>query len=203
MIKIIIFDLGSVVFKEDWEALSKEMVEKMGISTLIRSEYDTDINEEYNKSIIGKSDMHKVFEKICKKKGIKKDIDEICNYYKRLYQKYQKIDGRIIDLIKKLKEKYKVIALTNAQQLHFESHNEKGLLDLFDSSFASFQLKIKKPDRKIFEYVLNKLKVDFGEAVLIDDNIKNIEIANSLRIKTIQFKDYEQLIEDLKREKIL
>lgn len=69
MIKTIIFDLGSVCFEIDWEAINKEMIKKFGISTMIRSNYGKDINKIYDKAQRGEVSLKDVFEIICKEKN--------------------------------------------------------------------------------------------------------------------------------------
>jgi FMN phosphatase YigB (HAD superfamily) len=84
MIKVIIFDLGGVLFKTDWVKIDKAMQRKFGISTLIRSKYRKRINREYDKTLIGKSKMKNVFELILEEKGEPKNLaNKMLAYYKK------------------------------------------------------------------------------------------------------------------------
>ena len=50
---------------------------------------------------------------------------------------------------------------------------------------------------KIFNHVLNSLKINPEESVFIDDKEKNLIFAKKLGIKTILFKNFNQLKEEL------
>jgi len=201
MIKVIIFDLGSVIFKEDWISLNEEFIKKFGISTLIRSNYGLEIQKVYDDALVGKKSMADVFNKICEVKGLNFDIDKLCSFYKEAYKRNKKLNLEIVEIIKNIRKNFKVICLTDTNHIHFEAHQEQGILDLFDEKFGSHQIGIRKKDPKVFEIILKKLNVDPKEVLFIDDNLKNIENAKSLGIKVIHFKDNVQLIKEL--DKIL
>jgi HAD superfamily hydrolase (TIGR01509 family) len=46
---------------------------------------------------------------------------------------------------------------------------------------------LRKPDPKIFQYLIRRLHVDAGNAVFVDDNPKNLDSAIELGFKTILF----------------
>jgi HAD superfamily hydrolase (TIGR01509 family) len=46
---------------------------------------------------------------------------------------------------------------------------------------------LRKPDPKIFQYLIRRLDVDAGDAVFVDDNPKNLDAATELGLKTILF----------------
>ena len=45
---------------------------------------------------------------------------------------------------------------------------------------------MKKPDREIFEYILNDLKAEPEEVLIIDDSEENIKAASQMGINTIK-----------------
>lgn len=192
------FDLGSVIFKVDWIKLNEAFFKKFGISTLIRSQYGEKIQKIYDDTLIGKKKMSDVFEEICKEKKAKYNVQELCNFYKEEYKKNKSINREIIEFIKKLKKKYKIVCFTDTNDLHFEAHQEQGILDLFDEKFASHLIGMRKKDSEVFERVLKELGVFPEEVLFIDNNQKNISSASSLGIKTILFKNAKELEKKLK-----
>jgi HAD superfamily hydrolase (TIGR01509 family) len=46
---------------------------------------------------------------------------------------------------------------------------------------------LRKPDLAIFQYLLKRLGIDAGDAVFVDDNLKNLDAAIELGLKTILF----------------
>ena len=57
---------------------------------------------------------------------------------------------------------------------------------MFHKLYLSFILHMKKPDREIFEYILNDLKAEPEEVLIIDDSEENIKAASQMGINTIK-----------------
>jgi len=68
---------------------------------------------------------------------------------------------------------------------------------LFDEVVYSFEIGKLKPAREPFEEILKRLKIKAQECIFIDDSKRNLSTADSLGIKTIHFKNPEQLRKDL------
>ena len=171
------------------------MQNKFGISTLVKSSGNKELIDKYDLALEGKIPTEEFFKLLAKDK----DHKEVMSYYLQLYKKYKKQDERIWNLIKELKNKVKFACLTDTNDLHFQTHKEERILDKFDYPFASFQLGSKKSDKAVFTKVLSKLEIKPEEAIFVDDNIKNIENAQSLGINSILFESYEKLVESLKK----
>lgn len=115
------------------------------------------------------------------------------------------IEGTVAILRKCLDtKKYKVIALTNwsaetfpIAQKHFE------FLNWFEGIVVSGYEKTRKPYRAIFDITLNRFNIQPETSIFIDDNLKNIEMANSLHINGIHFKNPAQLFSELKTYNII
>ncbi len=63
----------------------------------------------------------------------------------------------------------------------------KELFDCFDGIVLSGMIKMAKPDRKIFEYLLDTFDLKADECIFIDDSAKNIEGAKTVGIKGYLF----------------
>jgi len=190
MIKTIIFDLGGVCFNINWKKIDEEMKEKFGISSLVRT-YGRDIQELYEDASVGKKTMKEVFEKICEGKDL--NVDEVVNYYKELYKKYKNLNEEIFILIKNLKDKIRVVCLTDTNEVHFQAHEEQNHLSCFDECFASFQLGINKLNKDIFKIIIDKLNLKPEEIIFVDDSQEKVDNAKSFGINGIKFENIEQL----------
>lgn len=51
----------------------------------------------------------------------------------------------------------------------------------------SGDVRLRKPDPAIFEYLIRRLNVNAGDAVFVDDNPKNLDSATELGLQTILF----------------
>ena len=117
----------------------------------------------------------------------------------REFMSYVNINSEIVDLIIRLKEKYKIVLLSNAlaSWLHKILENND-LYRLFDHIVISGEEGIRKPSEQIYRLALSRAGIDARDAVFIDDNEKNTLAAESVGIHGIVYKDNENLISDLK-----
>ncbi|MBI2444824.1 HAD-IA family hydrolase [Candidatus Micrarchaeota archaeon] len=104
------------------------------------------------------------------------------------------------DLIERLKVNYKVALLTNNNALGFKPFDAKfGLSRLFDVVIVSGEEGVKKPDEKIFQIALQRLRVKAKNMYFLDDTAANVDAAKKLGIHGIVFKDAKQAEADLKK----
>ena len=54
-----------------------------------------------------------------------------------------------------------------------------------------------KPDADFYQWMMEKLNVQFEESIFIDDFIENIHAANALGMQTVHFKDTDQAIGEI------
>lgn len=73
-----------------------------------------------------------------------------------------------------------------------------GFLDIFDVSVFSAEVKMAKPDPKLYQWMLDALQVGAGETIFVDDFIENIQAAQALGFKTVHFTQTSQAIEEIK-----
>lgn len=104
----------------------------------------------------------------------------------------------IVDIIKKLKNNYKIILFSNncAGNLR-RLLKQQGIDVLFDEIIISSEHHLVKPDPKFYELMLSIAKVDASEAIFIDDHQKNVDAGNNLGIKSLLFTDAATLKNDL------
>ena len=66
-----------------------------------------------------------------------------------------------------------------------------------DGVIVSYQYKVMKPDRSIYEILLNKYKLKAEECVFIDDRVENVEGAKKIGFYGIHFQSFEQASAEL------
>jgi len=72
-------------------------------------------------------------------------------------------------------------------------------LDLFDELIFSCEFKTNKPDKKIYEVCLDKLKLSPAECLFVDDSVDNIEGASTIGMNTIHFKSFDKFLSEFNR----
>jgi 2-haloacid dehalogenase len=118
------------------------------------------------------------------------------------YDQWEKmIKGDIpqnVALLRKLKEKYKLYGLTNWSAETFPIvFNRYPFFTLFDGIVISGEEKLIKPDKKIFELMLERYHLEAKNALFIDDNVKNIHAAKEMGFATIHVKENTDLKTEL------
>lgn len=56
--------------------------------------------------------------------------------------------------------------------------------DYFDGMVTSFEARALKPDRRIFDYAVNKLGIEPDETLFLDDSETNLKAASKLGFNT-------------------
>lgn len=109
-------------------------------------------------------------------------------------RKLETIDDRTIDLIKKLRKKYKLaLVANNVKSWVLEKIGKYGIKNLFDSIIVSSEYGIRKPDPRLFIPALNELKVKPSECIFVADELNDdLTGAKALGIKTVWLKKEDE-----------
>ena len=175
MIKVIAFDLvGVLVTEKDIELTNEEeKLERMFGDNLNDADYLKEARKIINKDSI-----------------IIKTTENLIN---KLYQVRDK------DLFKKIKEKYpniRIIIATNHISFVRNFIGESFGIDYLDDVLISAEIHKIKPNKDFYKFILKKYNLMPEELLFLDDNIKNINGANVLNIKTIKVdKDTDLYVE--------
>lgn len=187
MYKAIIFDFFDVIRSDPYKAwLKKHGIERTG-------EYQ-EVSKHLDR---GHIDLDTFFENLNSLSGQPKES------VAKEYETTELVDERVISLIPKLRQHYRIGLLSNAPSEYLRSIlKQHNLETLFDEIVISSEVKLIKPAPEVFHYILKKLDSDPEYTIFIDDSEPNVLAAREQGITAIQFKDYERLEDDLKRLEI-
>ncbi len=194
MIKNIIFDFGGVLL--DWNP-----------RYLYKSYFNNDEEMEHFLADICngewniKQDAGRPFAEAVKELQAKfPEYAEAIQMYDDDWEKMLKCElPGSIDLLKELKSMgYGIYGLTNwsAEKIGYAFANYS-FFSLFDGIVVSGVEKVVKPDRKIYEILLERYSLKPGECVFIDDNQDNVDMAKVLGINAIRFDNIGNVKEHL------
>ena len=108
------------------------------------------------------------------------------------------INYELVDYIKELKKEYRIYLLSNAISSFLRRIlKENSLYELFNEVYISGEIKLIKPYKEYFNYVIEKESLDPSMCIMIDDNKKNIEGAISCNLNGIVFTNNKDLKEKL------
>ena len=190
MIKNLIFDIGGVIFDDSFQNISK----------ILKEDANKLCEKVYGKSfvdcILGNQEVSDYVE------TFKKDKD---------YNKIKYILGKNnlklsfplmsdnFNYISKLKDKgYNLYILSNITRESYEY--VKSTIDIdntFKGGIYSYQEKLLKPDRRIYELIANRYNLRKDETMLFDDKQKNVDVACEFGFVGVLFRTIEDIEKNL------
>jgi len=120
----------------------------------------------------------------------------IRDYYGRWTEMLRGPIPETVELLRKLKQsgQYKLYALTNWQAELFQIALVRyAFLYWFDGRLVSGVEKTRKPFPEFYQLLLSRFGIDAASAIFIDDNLRNVEGAEAVGIKSIHFQSPAQL----------
>ena len=93
---------------------------------------------------------------------------------------------------------YKLILLSNTNELHIDFIKKQvpfydEFKSCFDEYYLSHEIKLRKPNKEIFDFVLKSNDINADETLFIDDTLEHINSASKLNIKTWWLKPNEDI----------
>lgn len=195
MIKAIIFDWGGVIGKDLSPSIYSDMSKINRMSPELMKE---SIKEEQKLFQTGKIVDVEFWKRIGSKLCIEPKTVE--NIWINAFKEKAKIDSDVENIITDLNAKgYKLAILSNMIKPFGRSNGEKRFYKLFSAVIFSHEAGMRKPDEEIYIHASEKLGVEPDECIFIDDKERNLLPAEKIGMKTILFKNAEQLKKDLSR----
>ena len=111
--------------------------------------------------------------------------DKIIKSKRNILIQQSYLDG-FIDFIEKVRNKYKLAIISNDSSSRSKYLRDKfDLNKYFDVISISSDLKIQKPDERIFLLTIEKLGLNAEDCIYIDDREGNLEAAKKVGMKTV------------------
>lgn len=203
-VKAVVFDLGGVIVELDFSNFYNSIITQSPLNkpqTPILLEFfrQSDI---YHQGLMSDEEF---FHLAC-------DLLQVCEVeQQRFFNAFNSIissyNPEIVDIIKKIRQnnRIKLLCLSNVNASHWDYLISKNwdFLQYFDEFILSHEVHLTKPDKKIFEFTIEKAGCNPDEIVFIDDGINNIRAAGELGIIAIKFSNEEDLIKELEKLKVL
>jgi epoxide hydrolase-like predicted phosphatase len=196
LIKGIIFDIGGVLVEVKIKSFLEHFVRQTGMNKeqlysmiVMGGEW-----ELFEKGLITEE---KLKERIEKEHGIKPDVmDKMADDWRSTLKPVKET----MEVVKKLRGRYKLVALSNVDEVTTKQCFEKfDLYRHFDEVVLSWRVHMRKPEPEIYEYVLKRMGLGPEEVVFIDNYPVNLPVARKMGIHTILYKNPGQLKRDLKK----
>ena len=192
MIKTIIFDLGGVYLNRGIWIAEEKFSKKFNIP--LEKIIQVFIKENYKPYFSGKISEEEFWKRIINSLKIKADWKELRKILLDSFKPQEKMP----QLINKLKENYRIGLLSDQTKEWWPYLNKKyQISSKFNFTVISSETGYNKPELEIYKIALNKSNNKPEECLFIDDLEHNLPPAKELGIKTIHFKNPEQLQKEL------
>lgn len=196
MIRNIIFDLGNVLIEYSPERFISEFVEEKNQERFYKRVFKEQEWQDLDRGTLEYDEAIKIFTK---------DLPEEKENIEKLFK--ENIQGVLfpieenLKLLPKLKEKgYKLYILSNFHREAFlEIERKCEFKKYFDGKVVSYDVKLLKPEKEIYEELLKRYNLNPEETLFIDDTLANTEGAEKLGISTIHLINKEKLKEELEK----
>ena len=201
MIKNVIFDCGQVLIRYNEveiasnytdNAADAEILGKVGMSRKYWEKFDrgTLLEEDYLKQVKEELPKH-----------LHEAVEKLSEEWVMCCPAMPGMEEIVYD-VKKSGKKLYLLSNFN-KRLRYEQHYISAL-KYFDALVISGEIKVAKPDKEIYEYLLSTYNLIPDECIFIDDNPANIAMAESLGIHGYLFDfDVPKLREYLKKENLI
>jgi epoxide hydrolase-like predicted phosphatase len=195
-IKAIIFDLGGVLLRTSDFSPRDRLAIRLGMS---RHELEEFVfgGESGDRAQRGEITVQEHWENLrskinCPPQDFKALLDE--------FFAQDALDQELISYVRMLHKTYKTALLSNAWDDLRQVIADKWLFeDAFDTMIISAEVKLVKPDPRIFRLALAQLGGEASQAIFVDDMRRNIDGAKAVGLHAIQFQTPQQMRFDLEQ----
>lgn len=108
------------------------------------------------------------------------------------------LDFDLVELIRSFRPMYQTALLSNAwDDLRDMLADHWKIADAFDEIVISAEEGVVKPSPQIYQITLERLNLEPGQAVFVDDFIENVQAAQAFGMQTIHFRSIDQVRAEL------
>jgi putative hydrolase of the HAD superfamily len=204
MLKAILFDfvqtLGSAAdgYKSAEKNSQKKLFKKLGIENWDKylNLYRDERKKNFLKSDFSRKNVWEALSNYYRKPADNEFFNTLENEYWEIVQKSMKLFPESLDVLGKLKGKYKLGMVCNSQKdgatRALDNDEYRKLENMFDAIVIAGEGDIPaKPDPKPFKIVMEKLNIKPEEAVFVGDDVRvDIEGSKNLGITPVWLKHY-------------
>ncbi|HEX2697824.1 MAG TPA: HAD family phosphatase [Anaerolineales bacterium] len=193
-IKAVLFDLGGVIVRTDYQAPRERLAERLNMTyeDLDQLVFNSDSAQ---KASVGAMTAKEHWASVTRKLG--RPVSEAQAIREEFFAG-DVVDRTLLDFIRSLRPRYKTGLISNAWPDLRQYIVEMKFEDAFDAQIISAEVGVTKPEAKIFQIALEQLQIKANEAAFIDDVPANVEAARGLGLHGIVFENPTQTLEELR-----
>jgi putative hydrolase of the HAD superfamily len=201
-LRILFFDIGGILLSNGWGHESrKEASEKFGLDY---DEVNSLHNFIFNVYEIGSITLDEYLDRVI----FNRPRDFVREDFKEFIYSQSKELPDMLQWLKEWKKDcgFRIISINNeGKELNDYRVQKFKLHECFDAFISSCEVKMRKPDPRIFELAMGIAQALPKQCVYFDDRIMFAKAAERLGIRAFQHTDFEttkKILNDLKEEKL-
>jgi putative hydrolase of the HAD superfamily len=197
-IQNLIFDLGGVILDLHFDRTHAAFARAGNCSVEeIRAMMDkSSFFNDYEKGLLTDDEFRSAIRKVLKSNLSDDEIDAAWTAM------LGEIPMNRLELLRRLRGKYRVFLLSNTNGIHLPYLNkivktvsgEPGLGSFFEKAYYSHVLKMRKPDKEVYEHVLKQHQLVPEFTLFLDDNLPNLQGAAETGIKTFHVQHPDRMM---------
>jgi len=201
MYKLFVFDLGNVIIPFDHTTIAPRLLKYSKKKDAFKPEdihrffyRGEELEHKYEEGKIGTTEfISNVRERFSLDISNEEFTSIFCDIFFSVSREVEEI------LMGLKKSKRRLVLLSNTNEMHFEHIMKRyEIMSIFDYYILSYRIGCRKPDRRIYEHLIEYAKCNPEEIFYTDDMIDYIEAAKRLGISAHHFKDSESIYPVLK-----
>lgn len=189
-IKSILFDLGNVLIKLDFEALEKGYMEhaKFPKGSMIEYMMDSSLMNRYMEGDLNSAQFYRKTKKLFK---MDINLTDFYRIWNSMFIPYPEME-ELIKCVKATHPEIKMVLLSNTNEAHYEHiRDEYSVIKLMDAHLVSHEFGAQKPDPAIYKEALRLAGTLPKDTFYADDRADLIEAARLMGIRAFQFTTHE------------
>lgn len=206
-LKNLIFDIGNVIVDIDYMTTVAEFqkLSTVNFSQIVSYSKQHHIFEQFETGKVTAQQFRNELKQFLKPGVTDEEINHAWNAILIHYPESK------IALLRELKNRYHTFALSNINEIHVatidrvarEKFGAHSFGEFFHTAYYSNEVGYRKPDREIYEYVLDKENLQAAETFFVDDKEENVETAQQLGLQAYQLTHPDKLVELLTQLQII
>ena len=195
-ITTIVFDIGGVLLDIHPEKTYQYISDSTDVNVdVVKNRFPWDAHDEYEKGNLTNKEWFFTFRDSLPQPCCLKETD-----FWKAWSLLLGKEKKTVDLLGVLSQSHSTWLLSNTNPKHIQDEVEKKYLfpSLVDGTIYSFDARCRKPDRQIYDCLLERSQTEPEECIFIDDLIENVEAARLIGIHAIHYSNYNLLSKELK-----
>ena len=195
--RAVLFDFGGVLLTTVDETARQRWAERLQLD-LDAMEARIFESELMARAMIGELSVAEMWRGVGEILGLD---DEAVQSLQTDFFRGDRLNEELVDFARSLAPHYQLAILSNAWDNAREVFTEIfGLDEVFDTMIISAEVGLAKPDPRIYRLALERLDVQPGEAVFLDDMRENVAAARDVGLRAVHYRHNRQAIAEVQAQ---